>query len=99
MVDSDDQRDFRRMPIDCGATLRVIGEEALQNASVNNLSATGMLLRCEQRYKEGELLEVDIRPPNDRNAPFRAIVEVLRVDGPQEDGFHQLGCGIKELIS
>jgi hypothetical protein len=99
MVDSSDERDFHRMAIECRGSCREVGTDPLHPVVVRNLSATGMLLRCAQRFDVGQMLEVSVLSEDRLVAPLHAIVEVLRVDPRPDGGGCEAGCAIREMIT
>jgi len=98
MVDSDDQRDFRRMNIDCPVNFRRRRADAFCSGTVTNLSARGMLLTSYESLQVGDSLEVDIRPANTLTPPLHAMVEVVRVEPGAAAGSVEAGCTITEIL-
>lgn len=99
MVDSDDQRDFRRMSIDCPVNFRRLDADTFCAGTVTNLSARGMLLTSHEQLQLGDRLEVDIRPANTLTPPLHAMVEVVRVESGAADGSVEAGCTIIEILN
>ena len=62
MVDSSDMRDFRRMSIECGVTFKKIDSGEVQTGIVTNLSASGVLIECDQQLAVGDELEINVKP-------------------------------------
>ena len=97
MVESSEQRDFRRMTIDCDVSWKPEGGDTLFRGRAVNLSATGLAMRCDQPVEAGQRLEIKIKPDYTVVPPLYALVEVLRVQ-PLEDGQYQLACEIREIL-
>lgn len=98
MVDSSDERDFRRMSVQCEATFRRVGQQPTRRGAVDNLSAAGLLLICDEPLQPGDQIEVTIQAAGGRAAPYRAIVDVVRVD-VGAGGTYRAGCSTRELLS
>lgn len=98
MVDSSDERDFRRMSLQCEATFRKVGQQSMCRGAVDNLSAAGLLLICDEPLRPGDQIEVTIQAAGGRAAPYRAIVDVVRVD-VDASGTYRAGCSTRELLS
>ena len=98
MVDSDDQRDFRRMNIDCPVNFRRERADGFCVGTVRNLSGRGLLLNSHEALQLGDRLEVDIRPANTLTPSLHAIVEVVRVEPGAAAGSCDAGCTIVEIL-
>jgi len=97
MVDSSEQRDFRRMQIDCDILWRPEEGDELFHAQAINLSATGLAMTCDQDLPAGTRLEININPAYRVVPPMNAIVEILRVKKQAEDKF-EYACEIREFL-
>lgn len=99
MVDSSDMRDFRRMSIECGVTFKKIDSDSVHTGLVTNLSATGVLIECDQQLAVGDELEINVKPAKTIVAPLYAIVEIIRIGQGNDDRAYELACTIKEMKS
>lgn len=99
MVDSSDKRDFRRMTLDCRVVFRIAGESQKHDGSLINLSATGLRLSTNVLLKEGDVIEVHVKPENDITPPLDALAEIVRVDTDEVSGRTELGCKITKIIT
>lgn len=99
MVDSSDQRDFRRMMLNCEATLQSVADGTVLRGNAINISATGMLVLCDQVLPEGGEYQINITPERRVTPPLDALVEVLRVKPAQESGLYEVAFVIKEMQS
>lgn len=97
MVDSSEQRHFRRMEIDCEILWRPEGGDELLHAQAINLSATGLAMICDQEQSAGARLEININPAYRVVPPMNAIVEILRVKKHAEDKY-EYACEIREFL-
>ena len=98
MVDSSDQRDYRRMSIECKMSFRVGGSHTTYEAQARNISSTGILFTTEHRLKEGDSLVINVTPEQAVVEPLNARAEVIRVDRLSEGGF-EVACKIKEFLT
>lgn len=98
MVDSSDKRNFRRMNVDIRAIYKINGDSEFQEGKVTDLSATGLLLKTKTALKEGDELEVKVKPDKSVVPPLYARVTVLRIE-QSDNGEYQAGCQIIEMLS
>ncbi len=96
MVESFDQRDFRRMAVDCPVRYWRLGTDVQQWGRVRNLSSAGLLFVAGEGLEPGERLCVHLAPEKDVTPPLEAVVEVLRVESDAEGGF-EIACSIIEI--
>ncbi len=98
MVDSSDQRDYRRMPIECEISFRVGGSHEAYSAQARNISSKGMLFRTEHRLQVGDSLVVNVTPAQTIVEPLNARAEVIRIDSLAEGGY-EVACKIREFLT
>lgn len=104
MQDYSEKRDFYRMAVDCAARYRLAGDDAVQEATVKDLSAGGLQLRIGQELASGAMLNVEIQPGKAITPPLHAVVKVIRCT-PLEDGAEagpggfSIACSIERLLS
>lgn len=98
MVDSSDQRDYRRMPIICPMSFRVGGSHKAYEAKARNISSTGILFTTEHALQTGDSLVINVTPEQAVVEPLNARAEVVRVDSLAE-GHYQVACKIKEFLT
>lgn len=96
MVESFDQRDFRRMAVDCPVRYWRLGGEVQHRGRALNLSSTGLLFVADEGIEPGTQLCVHLAPQKDITPPLEAVVEVLRVEPGAEGGF-EVACTIIEI--
>lgn len=98
MVDSSDQRDYRRMSIECEMSFRVGGSHTTFAAQAKDISSTGMSFTTEHPLNAGDALVVNVTPAQAVVEPLNARVEVVRVD-QLADGTYEVACKIKEFLT
>ncbi|MCK5092083.1 MAG: PilZ domain-containing protein [Gammaproteobacteria bacterium] len=99
MVDSSDMRDFRRISIDCGVTLKNLDSGSVYSGVATNLSATGVLIECKDQLAVGDQLEINIVPEKTIVPPLHALVEIIRIGQGGEGKVYQVACAISEMKS
>lgn len=99
MVDSSDMRDFRRMSIDCGLTFKKPDSDTVYSGIAKNLSATGVLIECDEPLTIGDQLEINIKPEKTITDPLNAVVEVIRIGEGRKNHAYELACTITEMKS
>lgn len=99
MVDSFENRDFRRMSVTCVIKFKAAGDKQWHDGKVQDLSATGVSFSCEVPPEAGERVEVDIAPGKTMIAPFAASVEVIRVDPGDVAGEFRVACKTVKIHS
>jgi hypothetical protein len=99
MVDSSDMRDFRRMSISCKAQLKNMADGSVLYGNAINISATGLLVVCDQELPAGQQYEVNVAPEKQVVPPLDALVEVLRVRPAEEAGKYEVAFVINEMRS
>jgi hypothetical protein len=95
--DYSEKRDFMRMAVDCPMTFCIRGEGTAYHATARDLSASGLLIVCQQEIPEGSLLEVSVQPEQSLVSPLQAVCEVMRVSSPAPGRF-ELGVKINEIL-
>lgn len=95
--DYSEKRDFMRMAVECPMTFRIQGESTLYQATARDLSASGLLILCQQEVAEGALLVVSVQPEQSLVPPLQAVCEVMRVSSPAPGQF-ELGVKINEML-
>lgn len=98
MVDSNDQRDFHRMMVECEIAYRPVSGGDLKSGMAQNISASGLLFSCDEALDVGLVLEVNIVAEKALVPPLHAIVEVLRVLPASESGGYAIACKVREII-
>jgi hypothetical protein len=79
MIDYDEKRDFKRMPIDCSMRFSVVGDERDFQGKVINLSNKGILFTSRQKLEVGSLLTLVLTSSHAGTPPMHATVKVTRV--------------------
>lgn len=97
MLDYSEKRDFLRMNMECPARFRADGAEQTDYAVVENLSATGVLLKTEKPVEEGIQLSLEVMPGKTITPPLSAYVTVLRCS-PHDDGNFSVACTIEQVL-
>jgi hypothetical protein len=81
----EERRSERRYPIRQPAFVKFqAGEGSEVETVAQNVSASGLLLRCETQIPMGSKIKVTLRFPN--ALPLEGVGEVLRVEQPSADG-------------
>jgi len=95
--DYSEKRDFMRMEVECPMTFRIQGDSAQFQGTARDLSASGLLILCQQEVPEGAMLEINVQPEQSIVPPLQALCEVMRVSrkGP---GQFELGVKINEIL-
>ena len=97
MVDSSDERDFRRMTLDCGMTYRPGGSHETYTARARNISSTGVLFVTDRALRSGDQLTINVTPAHAVVQPLNARVEVIRVAADGAD--YSVACKIREFLT
>lgn len=98
MVDSSDQRDYRRMLVDCPMSFHVGGSHASYGGRARNISSTGVLFTTAHAVQAGDSLVINVTPEQAVVEPLNARAEVIRVD-TLPDGELEVACKIKEFLT
>ncbi len=99
MRDYAEKRDFYRMAVDCAARYRVKGGDTVQQATVRDLSASGLQLRTDQELASGAILNVEIRPAREITPPLHAVAKVIRCTPSEESGGgFSIACSIEQML-
>ncbi len=98
MQEYSEKRDFYRMAVDCAARYRVDGAGSVQNATVKDLSASGVQLRTGHEVDSGATLNVEIQPGKAITPPLHAVAKVIRCT-PTDDGGFSIACSIERMLS
>lgn len=99
MLGDDNQRAFRRIEIDCPASVRIGREAYAEGAIVKNLSGGGFLLWLERELETGSEFEITVSPATPITPPLNARVAVLRCTPiPDSEGSYAVACAILEVL-
>jgi hypothetical protein len=77
--DYSEKRDFMRMAVECPMSFTLPGEDTVHRATARDLSASGLLMRCNRELAEGSSIEVSVEPEEAIVPPLKATCEVVRV--------------------
>lgn len=84
--DYDEQRDFVRMSIETRVTYKVKNSDGRSHHGISeNLSATGLHMSTDFALKEGDVIDLVMKPNSDNFPPFVAEGTVLRTDLVKND--------------
>lgn len=84
--DYDEQRDFVRMSIETRVTFKVKNSDGRSHHGISgNLSATGLHMLTDFALKEGDEIDLVMKPNNDLFPAFVAEGTVLRADFVKND--------------
>ena len=75
-----DRRDFHRVRVDSLCTYTAKNQDIPTQATLKDLSSSGMLLWVNQAYAIGEQLKVCITPLNPITPGLSATIEILRCE-------------------
>lgn len=99
MLADDNQRSFKRIEIDCPASVRIGAENYSVGAIVKNLSGGGFLLWLEHAVEAGGEFEIAVSPETPITPPLHARVKVLRcTEVPESEGSYAVACEIVEIL-
>lgn len=73
-----EKRNFIRMKINTPVTIHYAGRS--YPGVCKDLSGAGMQIETDEDFAPGEILEVTIEQKGDAHVPFKATVEVTRID-------------------
>ena len=79
MTNSNEKRNFLRMPIDCHLSYSVVGDDRDFEGKVINLSDKGILFTSRQKLEVGSLLTLVLTSSQAKTPPMHATVKVARV--------------------
>ena len=97
MLDYIEKRDYIRMAIDCTARIEFQGIEPLE-ATVKDLSATGLLMQVDTPIPSGSIGNVSLIPGKNITPPLQAEIEIVRCIPSEEDpSLYSVACTIKEI--
>jgi len=91
-----EKRDYIRMTMDCPVKYQSLNGEGKKEGTCLNLSAKGVLFRCNDQYPVGTMLRIDVSPRLSISPPFFALIKVLRVSSATESGY-QIAGSIQEI--
>lgn len=97
MVESSDERDFRRMTLECAITYRAAGSHEVFSARARNISSTGILFITDRALRPGAQLTVNVTPGQAVVPPLNARVQVIRVE--PDGGDYAVACRIREFLT
>lgn len=82
-----EKREYIRLNTNAVMTIKCDGSEQTLEGRCINLSASGVLFSSEQRFEPGTLIHINITPPKAIVPPLDAIVEVLRAQADNDNGY------------
>jgi len=87
MADNDynEKRNFARMKVETQITFNVKGKDQSYKGVTKNLSATGLSMETDFAPKEGDEIELIMRPNGDKLPPFLAEGNVIRITKDSSD--------------
>ena len=86
-TDYSEKRNFFRMNLDCKAEYTINGSGNKQIGVVSDLSGDGISIIASESVNPGTEVRVSIKPENDVTPPLEVVMEVLRCDEQEGDGF------------
>jgi hypothetical protein len=97
MNDFAEKRDFYRMGVECPAQFRIQGEADVNEGTVKNLSAAGLLIVSPLEIDPGTRLAVHIVPAQRITPPLSATANVVRSTAAG-DGRFEIACTIERIL-
>ena len=89
-----EKRNFIRMKINAPVTLHTEGHS--YQGICKDLSGAGMQIETSEAFSVGDIMQVTIEQKGASLVPFKATVEVSRIE-PSTSGGHIVGFAIKEI--
>jgi hypothetical protein len=99
MLDDENRRAFKRMTIDCPASVRIGSDGETEGAIVKNLSGGGFLVWLEHAMEEGSRFQITVVPKTPITPPLSAMVRVVRCTTvPDSEGSYAVACAIEQVL-
>lgn len=98
MHDFAEKRDFHRMGVECPAQFRIQGDTEVNEGTVKNLSAAGLLIVSSLEITPGTRLAIHIVPTQAITPPLSATANVLR-STPAGEGSFEVACAIERILA
>jgi len=94
-----EKRDFMRMAINCPVSYQPADSGlTTKSGTCINLSANGILFQCDDRFPEGTVLDISVKPQLTISPPFNAKMKIVRVQHQSEDNSYSL-AGTIEMVN
>lgn len=92
----DEKRAFMRIDLNSEMKYRLVDFSEFQPAKCTSLSGSGVSFITSQNCKEGDAIEIEIKPQNAITPAFTAFVEVVRIS-PLPDNQYEIASVIKTI--
>jgi len=80
----EERRAALRVAVSCKFDYSEQGSGHAKNATLNNLSTSGVAFQANEYIELGALLDVRLEPGNTLTPPLDATIEVIRVDSSED---------------
>ena len=92
-----EKRNFKRLDMNCPVSYQLMGGSSTKTGTCINLSASGVLLACDESYPVGTKININVSPKPSISPIFSAVMEVVRVNlTEKKETFHLGGMLISE---
>ena len=92
----EERRSFTRMHADCKVAIKDPATGETYEARSKNLSGVGILLQCPQRFDDGTLLEILVKPEGSSIMPLHAEIQVIRAH--KEGSGYEVAAAFQRVI-
>lgn len=93
-----ERRAFPRLPANCPLLYRIKANDRWLVATLEEYSATGFSMICDDDLKEGSEIAIQIKPGSRKTIPkLSAMGKVLRSEGNDQDRF-KISCKIVKVL-
>jgi len=92
-----EKRNFKRLEMDCPVSYQVVSSPNLKMGTCINLSATGILFECDDRYPVGTRIKISVSPQLEISPSFSAVLEVKRVIAGSSRETYQLAGTLEDI--
>ena len=92
-----EKRDFRRLEMNCPVSYQSTNSGNSQTGTCLNLSASGILIECDDKFPVGTTLNISVSPKLAISPSFTAIVEVIRVIAGSSRGCYQIAGKLADI--
>lgn len=96
--DYEEKRNFVRVKVATPVLFTLSQHSEKHEAQCLDLSGSGLLIETTKKLTRGDQLQVTIPPTRPQQLPFKALVEVIRVELQSDRHTYLTGAAIKKVI-
>ena len=91
-----ERRSFTRIGINTRVEYGVVGEDAFNQGTLDNLSASGALLWADRQLPLGAKIEITVKPDETGELPVNITAVVVRIADVKRESRFGYGCQIEK---